>query len=99
VAPIYKNYPVAISFKNKETGKEVFRIPHPTSDCRRWMPVKTTVNNLEWIIPDDIPAGEYIMRFGLVDSVDNMSAKIKLGMADMEDDLFYKTGEIKVEKK
>jgi hypothetical protein len=99
VAPIYKNYPVAISFKSKETGKEVFRIAHPTSDCRRWMPTKTTVNNLEWIIPDDIPAGEYIIRFGLVDDEENMSAKIKLGIDGMEDDLFYKTGEIKVEQK
>jgi hypothetical protein len=99
VAPIYKNYPVAISFKSKESGREVFRISHPTSDSRRWMPGKTTSNNLKWIIPGNIPAGEYILRFGLVDNMENMSAIIKLGVEGAEDDLFYKMGEIKVEQK
>jgi len=97
VAPIYKNYPVAISFKSVETGKEVFRIPHPSSDSRRWMPGKTTVNNLAWMIPDDAPKGEYILRFGLVESVDDPTAKIRLGVKGVEDDLFYKTGLIRVE--
>jgi hypothetical protein len=38
------------------------------------------------------------MQFGLVGRAENTSVKIKLGMADMEDDLFFKTEEIKVEQ-
>ncbi len=95
VAPIYKNYPVAISLKNRD-GAEVFRAVHPTIDIRSWMPTRVSVNNLRWIIPGDVPAGKYLLRVGLVDAIESLAGSIKLGSEGEEEDMFYRVGEIEI---
>ncbi|MDZ4199144.1 MAG: malectin domain-containing carbohydrate-binding protein [Kiritimatiellia bacterium] len=98
VAPIYRNYPVALSLIRIVDGAEGFRGAHPAVDIRRWNPGRVTQTYLAWNLPKDLAPGSYRVRIGLVESLGDPTAKIKLGIEGREPDLFYPIGTVNIQE-
>jgi hypothetical protein len=96
-APIYRKYPLVLSFVRCDSGVEVARLVHPSADCSRWKDGDCYVNHLRWLMPKGMPAGEYRLRVGLVDKPRDETAAIAIGTVGREADGFYAVGKLAVE--
>jgi hypothetical protein len=96
-APIYRKYPLVLSFVRCDSGVEVARLVHPSADCRRWKDGDSYVNHLRWLMPKEMSAGEYRLRVGLVDRPRDKQAAIAIGTVGREADGFYAVSRLTVE--
>jgi hypothetical protein len=90
VAPIYRDYMLAIRLK----GENESRILATDADLTAWLPGDNMYDNSVFI-PLDIPAGDYDIQIGIVDPHTRVPA-VKLAITGLEPDGWYQLGKISI---
>lgn len=90
VAPVYRNYIMAIRLENNGFEK-VFLTDAPV---KKWLPGDNTYND-SFFIPADMPQGEYNVQIALLDE-NTHKPKINLAIEGKTKDGWYQLGKIKV---
>jgi hypothetical protein len=90
VAPCYREFPLALRIRNQE---------HTTvlvtgADIRKWLPGDNLYDDAVFV-PAGMPAGDYDISMALVDPL-SRQPKVKLAIAGIEPDGWYKLGRITV---
>jgi hypothetical protein len=92
VAPVYKDYNMAIRMMNGEYNKVFIT----KANIREWLPGDNTYND-SWFIPHDMPEGKYDIQIALLDQMTH-EPKINLAIEGKTSDGWYQLGSINVEK-
>lgn len=92
VAPIYKDFILAIRLKSKKDT----RIMLTDADIRKWLPGDNIYDNSVFI-PLDMPIGDYELQIGIIDSQSH-KPKIKLAIEGRDAEGWYTIGKISVNK-
>jgi len=92
VAPIYKNFLLAIRFKSK-SRKEVMITK---ANIKSWLPGDNIFDGSVFI-PLDMPIGDYELQVGIVDRQSH-KPKIKLAIEGRDEEGWYTIGKITVNK-
>lgn len=90
VAPIYKDFPLALRMKGQ--GRQ--RVLLTGADIRQWLPGDNLYDGAVFI-PADMPEGEYELAIGIVDR-DTHEARVKLAIAGVDRDGWYPLTTIRV---
>ena len=90
VAPIYRGYTLAVQL-HSGVGGAVLSVPVKVTD---WLPGDAVVDQTLYV-PDDLPAGTYTVRVGILDPATGKAA-IRLGMEGREADGWYAMGAVTV---
>lgn len=90
VAPIYRNYQLALRFVNDD--KVVFI--STCADLRSWLP-GDIVHDENLYIPYDMPAGTYQLEIAIV-SPDTQEPQVKLAIEGVNEEGWYPMGKIEV---
>lgn len=90
VAPVYKDFLLAIRLKNKNET----RIMITDADIRTWLPGDIVYNDAVYI-PSGTMAGTYDLQIGIVDRTTHQP-KVKLAIEGITEDGWYNLGTIKV---
>ena len=90
VAPIYRNYPVALRLK----GAGGSSVLVTGADVRKWLPGDNTLDHTIYL-PPDVGEGEYELALAMVDPASRLP-KVKLAIAGAAEDGWYPMGRIKV---
>jgi hypothetical protein len=90
VAPIYKNYKLAIRLKSSKRTEVIVT----SADLRTWLPGDIVFEE-KLYIPHDMPPGEYKLEVGIVDPV-AFSPRVKMAIGGVNEDGWYAMGRIKV---
>ncbi len=91
VAPIYKQYPLAIALQSAKKNA-VIQIP---ADVTRWLPGDAVVDK-SLSIPADLPPGTYRLRVALLDPTTSQPA-IALAIEGRQPDGWYDMGSVELE--
>ena len=91
VAPIYREFPLALRLKNA-THQEVLVTD---ADIRNWLPGDNLYDDAVFL-PAGIPRGEYGLDLAILDP-QNRQPKVKLAIAGMQPDGWYSLGKIQVQ--
>ena len=91
VAPIYKNYTLAIRLK----GSKDSRILPTDADITTWLPGDNLYDDAVFI-PLDIPFGEYNLQIGIVDPQTH-KPKVKLAIEGKDAEGWYSLGKIEIQ--
>ena len=91
VAPIYRQFPLAIRFKNKREEKTFITRAH----IPKWLPGDNVYNDAIFI-PGDMKPGVYEIQLALVDPQTH-KPKIMLAIEGRDNEGWYRVGEITVE--
>jgi hypothetical protein len=92
VAPIYRDYRLAMQL---QSGDKRVTVPVP-ADVKQWLPGDSVVDQPLYI-PSGLPAGQYHVRFGLLDPRSGQPA-IRLAIEGRQPDGWYDVGSIQVEQ-
>jgi hypothetical protein len=92
VAPVYRDYIMAIRIKNGVYGKTFTT----GAKVREWLPGDNTYND-SFFMPHDIPEGVYDVQVALLDE-DTLQPRINLAIEGKTSDGWYQLGTINVEK-
>lgn len=92
VAPIYHRYPLAVRF----TGQGRSYTLHSSEDIREWLPDEDIAWTESFSLPDDMPAGEYVLEIGIETGVKEIG-NIQLAITGYQDG-FYPMGKLFVER-
>ena len=92
VAPIYKEYGLAVQLRSQE-DQTVIRVP---ADVTKWLPGDSVVDESLYI-PGNLTAGKYRVRIGLLDPGTGEPV-IRLPIQGRQTDGWYDLGSIEVEK-
>src|ERR1035441_8574245 len=92
VAPIYKEYKLAVQLWSQE-GQAVIRVP---ADVTKWLPGDSVVDESLYI-PANLTAGKYRLHIGLLDP-ETAEPAIRLPIQGRQPDGWYDMGSIDVEK-
>jgi hypothetical protein len=87
VAPVYRNYTLALAIDDKVVPLD--------ADVRQWLPGDAVVEGTI-PVPRDLAPGRHAIRVALLDSKTRLPA-IRLAIAGRQDDGWYQVGEITVE--
>jgi len=90
VAPCYRRWPLAIRLK----GVSRTEVLETSADIREWLPGDAIFDNAVFL-PAGMPAGEYDLAIALLDP-QTRQPKVKLAIAGVEADGWYRLGRIKV---
>lgn len=90
VAPIYKDFALAIRLKNDKNSVVMIT----DADIRKWLPGDIVYNNAVFV-PDGTPAGAYAIQVGIVDPVTH-EPKVKLAIEGITSDGWYQLGQISI---
>ena len=90
VAPCYREFPLALRLSNAQHTS----VLATAADIRKWLPGDSLYDDAVFV-PNGIPAGEYDLSIALLDSA-TQQPKVKLAIAGMEPDGWYKLGRITV---
>lgn len=93
VAPIYKNYKLALRLKNTQRTQVL-----PTNaNISEWLP-GDFLHDDKLYIPADMPAGKYQLEIAIVSPV-SFEPRVKLAIAGVNKEGWYTLGEIEVKNK
>ncbi|HLJ13489.1 MAG TPA: DUF4832 domain-containing protein [Bryobacteraceae bacterium] len=92
VAPIYKNFPLALRLKNS-IREQIFLT---SADIRKWLPGDSIYDDVVFV-PPDMPAGDYGLSLAIVDPTSH-NPKVKLAIAGVQSDGWYPMGEIRIQR-
>ncbi|MHC4872365.1 MAG: DUF4832 domain-containing protein [Planctomycetota bacterium] len=95
VAPLYQKYPLALSFINIDTGFEIRQV-HSSFSISKVLPDTVSINNLKWLVPENMPSGKYNLSIGLVKSASDLTAAINLCNSCKNDFGYYDLGEVEI---
>ncbi|MGE5645657.1 MAG: DUF4832 domain-containing protein [Acidobacteriota bacterium] len=90
VAPIYRNYLLALRLSNAQKTT----VLKTGADIRKWLPGDAIYDDAVFV-PNNMPAGEYDFSLALLDPATDQP-KVKLAIAGVEPDGWYKLGRITV---
>jgi thiol-disulfide isomerase/thioredoxin len=90
VAPIYRNYPVALRLKGANSTSVLIT----GADIRKWLPGDNTLDHMLYL-PAGVKEGEYDLALALVDPVSHQP-KVKLAIDGAGDDGWYPMGKLRV---
>jgi thiol-disulfide isomerase/thioredoxin len=90
VAPIYRNYPVALRLK----GAGGAAVLVTGADIRKWLPGDNTLDHTLYL-PAGVKEGEYDLALALVDPA-TRQPKVKLAIEGAGDDGWYPMGRLRV---
>jgi len=90
VAPVYKNYILAVELKSSE-GKAIIKT---SADVRKWLPGDAVFDGTLFV-PQTLKPGEYHFRVGLLDPRTGLPA-LKLAIEGRQPDGWYDLGTIDV---
>jgi hypothetical protein len=90
VAPIYKDFPLALRLK----GQGRTHIFLTSADVRQWLPGDNLYDGAVYV-PNDTPEGEYELAIGLVDR-NTQEPKVKLAIAGVDSEGWYPLTNIRV---
>jgi len=90
VAPIYKDYKLAIRLKNSKRTQ----VLSTCADLLTWMPGDIVYDETLYI-PFDIPTGTYQLEIAIVSPV-SYEPRVKLAIDGRKEDGWYAMGEIEV---
>ena len=90
VAPVYKNYLLAIRFKNEATSEVLIT----DADVRSWFPGDNVYDDAVFI-PRDMPAGKYQIQIGIVD-VQSHEPRVNLAISGRDPEGWYPLGNIEI---
>jgi hypothetical protein len=90
VAPIYKDFPLALRLK----GKERTHVFVTDADIRRWLPGDNLYDSAI-VVPNDMPDGEYELAIGIIDR-NTHEPKVKLAIAGIDSEGWYPLTTIRV---
>ncbi len=90
VAPIYKNYLLALRLKNNSSSEVMIT----DADIKTWFPGDNIYDDAIFI-PRDIAAGKYEMQIAIVD-VQSHEPKVKLAIKGINPEGWYPLGEIEI---
>ena len=93
VAPIYKEYTLAVELKSSTTVT-IMRVP---VDIRTWLPGDAVYDGTLYV-PEDLTAGTYDVRIGMLDPRTGQPA-IRLAIDGRQTDGWYGMGTITVNTK
>lgn len=97
VAPIYRNYPLALRLVGKDkAGREIKKIINTSADIRTWLPGDVTFND-NIIIPE-MPIGEYQFSLAIIDGKSDLP-KVKLAVKETDKDGWLPLGRISIQEK
>jgi hypothetical protein len=85
-SPMYYNWPIEVSLLDTGTHQPVWKNTFKGVDIRKWLPgdqwdtelrkytIKPVVNTIngEFILPKDLPKGEYILAISILDPAGNV---------------------------
>lgn len=91
VAPLYKNYRLAIRLKNEKTSV----IMSTCAYLPDWLPGDIVYDEVLYV-PYDMPAGTYQLELAIVSPV-TYETRVKLAIAGVNEDGWYPMGEITVQ--
>lgn len=91
VAPIYKEYPLAIELRSAHNSA-VIRIP---VDTRTWLPGDAVFDGTVYV-PDTLPPGTYTFRIAMLDPFTNKPA-IRFAIEGRSSDGWYDMGSLNVQ--
>lgn len=98
VAPIYRQYPLAIRLHNGDAS----RILLTGVDIREWMPGDNLYNDAVYL-PHDLPPGEYQLELALVEPIYELGKEpkpaVKLAIDSITGDGWYSLGKIIVKER
>ncbi|MGH9616061.1 MAG: DUF4832 domain-containing protein [Acidobacteriaceae bacterium] len=89
-APAYRRYPLALRL----TSADHSAVMVTGADVRAWLPGDNLYNNSVFV-PRSLPDGDYTLELALVDPA-TLQPKIKLAIAGVGADGWYRLGDIKV---
>ncbi len=92
VAPIYRNYFLAIQLQAQD-NQAVIRVP---ADVSKWLPGDSVVDESLYI-PSDLKPGRYQVRIGLLDPATEKPA-IRLAIQGRQPDGWYALGSIEIKQ-
>ncbi|WP_161992003.1 DUF4832 domain-containing protein [Flagellimonas algicola] len=90
VAPIYRDYRLAIRLKGKKQTAVLFT----SADIRNWLPGDVIFDE-KLYVPIDVPPGEYRLELALVGSTDQIP-RVKLANKGVNEEGWYPMGKILV---
>lgn len=90
VAPIYREYTLAIRLK----GKKMSRILPTDANITMWLPGDIIYDNAVFV-PLDLPSGEYNLQIGIVDCQSH-EPEVNLAIEGRNDDGWYSLGQIEI---
>lgn len=90
VAPIYKEYLLALKLKNEQTSEVIIT----DADITSWFPGDNLYDD-GLFIPRDIPAGNYDLQIAIVDRQSHQP-KVKLAITGMNKEGWYPLGKIDI---
>ena len=88
--PCYREFPLALRIRNAQHTSVLLT----GADIRKWLPGDSLYDDSVFL-PADVPAGEYDVSLALLDPV-SRQPKVKLAIAGMEPDGWYKLGRLTV---
>ena len=89
--PSYKDFPLALRLK----GNSRTQILLTSADIRKWLPGDVSMT-IRCLFPADMPAGDYELSLAIVDPTTH-EPKVKLAIAGMEPDGWYRLGKIRIQ--
>jgi hypothetical protein len=90
VAPIYRDYLLAIRIK----GKAESRVLLTDADITTWLPGDNLYDQAVYV-PLDMPSGEYTLQIGIVDRQSH-EPKVQLAIEGRDNEGWYSVGQIKI---
>ncbi|MBL0155824.1 MAG: DUF4832 domain-containing protein [Bryobacterales bacterium] len=90
VAPIYRQFPVALRLRSGGRSEVVMT----GADIRSWLPGDIVFDDAVFL-PPNLPVGEYELSIGLVDP-ETRAPKVKLAIAGVDGEGWYPLGKIAV---
>lgn len=90
VAPIYKEYLLALKFKNEQTSEVIIT----DADIKSWFPGDNLYDD-GIFIPREMPAGRYDLQIAIVDRQSH-DPKVRLAISGMNPDGWYPLGKIDI---
>jgi hypothetical protein len=90
VAPIYKEYVLAIRLK----GEKESRVLLTDANITTWLPGDNLYDNSVFV-PFDLPSGEYSLQIGMVDC-QSQEPKVNLAIEGRDNEGWYSIGQIKI---
>ncbi len=90
VAPIYRQFPLALRLRN---GSHT-AVLRTNADVRTWLPGDIVYDDAVFL-PADLPAGEYDLGIAMLDAFTGLP-RVKLAIAGLQPDGWYPLGKIRI---
>ncbi len=91
VAPIYRDYTLAIRLENEQNKRVLFT----DADITTWLPGDIIFNSAVFV-PLEVPEGEYNIQIGIVNP-ETQKPEVNLAINDRTPEGWYRLGKIKIE--